>query len=300
MSYPLNLFFMLLLIFSVVSIPKDSSAYYHVPAESEPTVRLKVEADNYDVSKNTSEFSLFSNGDVPAGTDTPYIVPGPKEFVPADAVPANQILQLSIRKPIRADSALSGMLYANLKLQRLIEMYGELQRNASEVLSGLSVPVVETHTPSAGGGSGSGTSLSQKRNELFSAHQSIARRYATAGHYNSRSLSLNGGEPEGVSSGQVETLSTAANRLRADEGDSQEGVKARLLSFEEESWISETDPQGSSSSMNGRPMEDASLPWIFEVGLNLVKYLFSHKIEAIILGVIFMGLGMFISSIGRR
>ncbi len=68
------------------------------------------------------------------------IWPPSDKFVPSDLIPCNTQLRLANRQSETVEISLANLVYANLKLKKLLEEHEALQQRTKEILSGLSVP----------------------------------------------------------------------------------------------------------------------------------------------------------------
>ncbi len=275
-------------------LPKAVSAYYYIPDEPALVVRLKVDATVCSTNDFTPDFAVYAEDDLSTSDEALYIVPHSSQYVAADVVAANLSLYLSMQKPIRTDSALSSVLYANLKLIQLLELYENLQKRAADLLSGFPAPTVESNLLPAANDMKSAGSVSQKSETLKAGYNSIARQF------NSQSINSSSGQVEKVSSVHTETLSAVLNRIRLSESTSTDATESRLLLVggEAASSVKGTDGQGS-ISLSDRSVGDTSLNRFFEVGIKIVMYFLSHKMEAVFFLGVLVVLIMLFSSVRR-
>ena len=81
------------------------------------------------------------------------ILPYSHNFVPTDILDPNVLLSLKIRSPIKPEDSLANLLYADLKLKRLIEERKALQKRSQQLLANLGLHYIQLNPDLSGKGS---------------------------------------------------------------------------------------------------------------------------------------------------
>jgi hypothetical protein len=78
------------------------------------------------------KFALYDNFSYPLepNSQLPFITPYTKEFVPADIIPANLPVNDFFRKNLMVEDQIANLLYANLRMKKLLEEYYQVQESA--------------------------------------------------------------------------------------------------------------------------------------------------------------------------
>jgi hypothetical protein len=237
-------------------------------------------------------FNLFTKQD---GTN-PILLPHSDYFVPADIININiPLFSIFSHPPQQAGDPIANLLYANLKIKKLLEEYAELQERAKELIntSPANLPSGKMHT--AGD---------------ISIQQELAAKQAVISTLNTEKIVhtiQDSSENEASSKTRAAVLSlqqlqqTIENQRQltklAVNNTPQTGkmvVPARQ-NGSKRNFSPQATPQPSNrENRRSSDMGEIKLPLILELPFKIFNYLISHKIQALIIG--FMAL-MFIDII---
>lgn len=90
-------------------------------------------------SQGERRFVIYDNYSysVESGKTLPLLVPLTNEFVPADIIIANIPLTDLFRENLGVEDYVSNLLYANLRLKKMLEEYAHVQKTAYELIHGI-------------------------------------------------------------------------------------------------------------------------------------------------------------------
>ena len=270
-------------------IAYESRAFYHSEDSQGNILQIKQHVSLWNslaIPDNSIHFSLKQN-------KGPMIYPNSGNFVPADLISCNVPLRTGIHHPaIAIESSLANLVYANLRLKKLLEEHEALQKRTREALAGLSVPFFESRLPSLDSTIPE-FSIHRTQNNLEREQSIITRDADMAGIPNTESLASlrvrlgrSEGEPLYIATGprsrrsEQRTLYLSGEPLgeRRDRG-------PNTVATPPESNMEAEEPERPNISdrvrMGGAYDKTLSLPWIIRIPINLVTYLFSHPFEAV-------------------
>ncbi len=267
------------------------SGYYDLPVAKESDLFIQ-ERRHEHWGEGERTFALYDNegAQALASPDAPMIFPRSDRFVPADIIPVNLPLHIALQHSIQIDNTLANLLYANLKLKRLIEEYEALQKNAEALLSDISTPVLDADF-FAKDFQRFG-SLHKTRQELTWSHLTVVRKLRSGS-------AADVPQKEKTTFAHVESLTALVARSK---------TTAELFpekNFNPHMDVAVSDGTAFRNGDEGNRIQtsrsvDTSLPWIFEVALKTIGYLAAHKIEVLVSAAIFMFVIMMLASIRRR
>jgi len=223
----------------------------------------------------------------------PLVCPTSDHFIPADRIAGNIPLRIAIRQPMTVENTLSNLLYANLKLKKLVEEYEALQKESRELLTDLTIPFVDFGFAKPEQIDKTGSIYSKK--EQLAQDSRIVSRFlevSTATTENAVQSGTTGTRPlAGLLDEQKNREASSRDLSESLQSESlQSGPKdLALLLDASQTGLESQDPLSDITQRQSARIlddEEVSLPWIFRFLLNIVQYLFSHKIEALIYGVL--------------
>lgn len=86
--------------------------------------------------QSDGKFVIYDNHTYPvtSGNQIPFISPLTNKFVPADIIIGNLPLTVFFRKNLINEDYLSNLLYANLKMKKILDEYARVQKSAHELI----------------------------------------------------------------------------------------------------------------------------------------------------------------------
>jgi len=205
-----------------------------------------------------------------------------------DKLPVPEIINLSIHQSIAHEFSFDNLLYADLKLVRLIDEYEGLKKRSEAVLEGLDVPFLQRKNEFEMPLYRKEPNIAETADRLFSnSHLAdssemprLHRRNRTNPYLASKSRPAIGGRnfvnrPTVLNSGPVYTLPKKAELPNSNIGtehgqETHVGAESQLIQY------------GAHGNTNW--------PWIVRIPLRLFNYFIQHKIEAIIYFLMICGL----------
>lgn len=270
-------------------------AFYHSNEQSGSSIFQK-ERCYGPWDKGEKVFALYDNLNSPLDklSQGSVVCPRSDQFVPADVFMGNIPLRIAIRQPMTMENSLNALVYANLMVRKLIEEQEAQQERAREVLAGLRVPFMDfrmsflerartqqgvgSYEPSLG--PTSTESLASFGNRLRDTRKEPL-------HLSGRPVSGNAGRrPLYLDSRPVRRTGSG-------------GVVSDVSPPESDIEVSHSEsPQHQKTSL---AYEDRySLPLVLRVPLKIAKYLFSHKIEALVYALLLYFLIIMLKSLRSR
>jgi len=270
-----------------------SHAYYQA-SETPKNTFFQKEKNYVPWGDKERSFALYDNFGHFSARQAPgsLLCPFADEFIPIDEIRWNHPLRISIRRPLSLENSLANMLYANLKLKKLVEEYVALQNRARLIME--AVGEGRRGTRSARNG------LSGIEN--FSVHHRVERLNLETQIMQRNVQSGGGAIQDAITLSNVESLRS----LMARQNRSQSAPLALFLTQQGEEVRERGGVSGEPAnamgpeSLQGGPVEKTPLPWIFQEFLDLLKYFLTHKIEGLLyLSLIFIFLVFLLSARNR-
>lgn len=273
----------LLLLFAVYAVNAD--AYFDLPPPDKKVFRQGER--QFDSMPGADVFVIYPREDssLPGEAGEPILHFRSERFVPADEIPINLPIHLALRRPIDAEHDYENMLYANLKLKRLLEEYHALQMRAKALLDGLG----EGMTAPSQTGKTQGADIPRLQEALKNRIILVSR----GGRILPSAGSRQGHIETDLSSGSLPSF-VAHAQVPDNTGFSLDGRGADMRRD-----LADDAGPAEKKSGAGKDGADISLPWALEMVLKLVSYLMANKIEAVIYGGLIMVLIMGVSALRR-
>ena len=276
----------------IIIAPSPVHSFYHTKDESRPSF-FQRERNYVEWRENGRAFVFYDNLNhfTIKSPQEPLIYPKSNEFVPADELTLNVPIHVTLHYGASTDESLANMIYADLKLKKLIEDYINLQKRARELLS------LPNPSPTQGINfqkvTNENSSLSSRKGQLEREYLDVRR--------NLRLSPSDQQEKERSHLSDAETLVSTYLRERQQIGKSWVSKSQSETKTEEKGTT--VDSLSNSVSEKKIPLvweEKATLPWIFKAFFDTLKYLMSHLIEVLLYGFfLFILLYFFWSMIPR-
>ncbi len=263
----------------------ESNAFYHSDDLQVNFLQIKRQVSSWNSFTVPDNFSQKHH-------KGPMIYPSSGDFVPADLLRCNVPLRTGIHQPtITVKNSLANLVYANLRLKKLLEEHEALQVKTREALAGLSVPFIESGSTSLDSPI-SELSIHMAQNSLEREQRIIARNAGMPGISNTEilaSLRVRLGRPEGeplyIATGPRSRSSEQnALYLLGEPLGERRNRGPNTAATPSEANIETEEPArpnvSARSRMGGAYDKTLSLPWIIRIPITLVTYLFSHPLEA--------------------
>ena len=259
-------------------------------------------------------FALYDNFSYPLepSSQLPFITPQTREFVPADIIPANLPVNDFFRKNLMVEDQIANMLYANLRMRKLLEEYYQVQERAQELFQDMeklgtyyydtTVDVLNeplTLKPDTSPYSSTHTQVVEELKQWMSKSNSDKAVVRSAKSYidNTKDLDSNreaqANGPLTLNSNTNQTYTSQEQRSATPSNPTQEsGRIAGLpnfpkLSHQPDRGITKQDqrqPPPREEAEEGRAYrhtEDTSKPWIEVWAIKTIQYFKENKGEAL-------------------
>ena len=259
--------------------------------------------------KDTGQyFYLLDNFTKSANPGKKKILTRSNNVIPADYIPFNFPLYniFSHQQPNEISTA--NMLYANLRLTKLLEDYERLQKNARELLSDIENSprqVSDIVTSNIGEKAGE-----PKKPSIFKTWQKLKTENKSIGHIATRVSPKTTQQPCLAFGASLPKLKSISENVGATDFPSRNlGTMNHALnipgSSKQYSGQSSQNTQAKAEpnfeqKKRRVTIDDASRSWIGRFFLNLYKYVDKNKIEATILFVIFIMVLNFFAAIFKK
>jgi len=240
-------------------------------------------------------FELFTDKIDPP----PLLLPHSDYFVPADIIDINLPLFGIFSHPAKqVEDPIANLLYANLKIKKILDEYAEIQKRAAELLQDETLTLPEGKMLVKN--DESDENLDEKRGEESSIYQTLHQNLISLATSNPDDVILpTNAEQQNNSQAQTAqaTLFSFLYLQKKTDNPLQTAKLSTNLSPEIDK-ITATGNQSQTPSKYAQQtspvrMEDQtnqysgeiSLPWVLELPLKIFNYLLSHKILALFLGL---------------
>lgn len=293
--------------------PNSSIAYY---PEAEKDFFFIKERSQLVWPQGDRKFAIYDNCSYSLGTGSrlPLITPLSNEFVPADIIIGNLPLTHFFRKNLMIEDYISNLLYANLRLKKLLEEYAQIQKIANELLHDIEQPgsYYDTAINNSDEQETSILSISSSRDskedeqlvmrlkqweaENKRDKDSVRLAYSTAAI-----IQKYGIEDEG----RVVSLSDIFNHMQ---NNTFQTMSYSQINGTVKAMMSEVPKNSDSSSYGekkrrsggGNSYYDVQLPWILAFPLKILRYLTENKLEAFLYFAILLIPGFIITASRSR
>lgn len=225
--------------------------------------------------------------------DQRWVYPYSRFFVPMDQISGNVSLHLVNRRPVTPEFSLARLIYADMKLKKLLDEYRRLQKRSIELLSRPLTPANQPAPPPPVE-SGADSSVFMEKKRIVEDYEIIVNALAHG--------SVHGGEND-VGHADVQNFTPGGWLKEADREErrakfieQQRSLQRGRPVYEEQFAAGDaSDPKTTSLTLNKVPIgralggEESSLPWVLRLPLKFYAYLTNHKRLAIVIGVILIG-----------
>ena len=258
--------------------PLSGQAYYQVN-EKPKDIFFQREKNYVPWGDQEKRFALYDNFNHLSSKQNrgSIVCPYTDAFSPFDEIRWNLPLRISIRQPLSLEYSLANMLYANLKLNKLVEEYMMIQKNAQELIA-----------YSAGPKSKSRGTLSPAQIDGLSIHQRVGRLNIENQNIQRRAVPQAGWAEE-IPLANVESLRSLVNR-REEIAETPLALFLPQSPGEDNKAGSKAENQNTPRSEPLQPIakERTDLPWIFQGFFGIIKYFLANKLEALLYGSVLL------------
>lgn len=253
-------------------IPNTGDTYFQLNDKAKKNyLLLNRYSDSF--GKNNKTFVIFDNLDNFSLNQSHgrILYPLADNFVPADQIDCNFALPISYKHTVTVDDLVAKLLYANLKIKKIVAEYEDVQKRYRELMKDLNIPFLDSK-------------LSIDKNidnkpSIYNDIKSLIQDYSNINDQSLPSLS------SGISTYQKNRSLTPLFR---------ENRKARLNpAFPSHSSTSEKKSRTPVSN------DSTELPWVFMFLTGIIQYLISHKFESALIGFFLYLVILVISSIHK-
>ena len=291
--------------FLITMHPLTIYAFYDTGRDSGNPMLSPSDLDSFD-GKGGQFFVLYDNFKHPTGrySQLPILFPNSDQFISMDYVDYSTPVYNVLQTRKTAKYSLSNLFYANLRLGLIKQEYEALQAKAHELLSEIKVPQKNTDRPALGGRKGYGIPASEKTEEQ-SLHEQLRALKRESNAITQYTLPKSRINNDGKNKA-VRQLSSSAYRIDSSRS-------RRLNENTDPSTIASSSYQGgknpggvrvsqshSRRSIRSSRVPDEPLPIIFALPVDIIQYLLSNKVEALIYGSILFFLVAIATSIRPR
>lgn len=229
----------------------------------------------------------------------PLLLPNSDYFVPADVIDINIPLFGIFSHPVKpAEDPIANLLYANLKIKKLLEEYTEIQKRAAELLQDESIispegKMLVTDNESA-------AALKENKEEESSIYEKLHQKLISLSTSNLNEVNTLDAEQNNNSQASPvqSTLLTFRHLQKKTESPLQTTKLNRYNSPESGKIATAGNPAqppskysqqqaqvGSKPDRNNNYSSEITLPWLLELPFKIFNYLLSHKIQALFIGL---------------
>ena len=265
--------------------PKPELFTMHGVREDAPTSNLK------GVLTVQDNFNLFTKQD---GT-SPILLPHSDYFAAADIIDINIPIFGLFSHPVQqTGDPIANLLYANLRIKKILAEYAEIQERAKDLISNGSTifPIGKINVQDPG----------NIQAELKKKTISLATINADeiTGNKSSQTTSASNQENRGAIL-SFQHLQTKLDNAATTSRDTYTGAqKSKIVTpgpqnhSQTGSQQQTNTPQSVTKHSGSHSYEEVPLPWILELPFRIFNYLLSHKIAALVIGFLLL---MFINLI---
>jgi hypothetical protein len=287
----------LILILLLLTLPQTAKAYW---LENEPEPFSLREREHAPPTEGKMFFTIQDNFEL--FTDKidpgPMLLPHSDYFVPADVIDINLPLFGIFSHPTKtAEDPIANLLYANLKVKKILDEYAEIQKRAAELLQDESINYPEGKM--LVNDDESAENLKKNKEEDNSIYEKLHQKLIGLSTSNLNEVNTREAEHENDSqppSVQVTLLSfqhlqkKTKNPLQTAKSSSNDSSEiAKMAPTGNHSQKPSTYAQQSSPArmqeQNNQYSGEITLPWILELPFKIFNYLLSHKIQALFIGL---------------
>lgn len=261
-------------------LPKATFAYY---PEIEKDFFFVKERSYSDWPQGERRFVIYDNYSysLESGTKLPFISPLTNEFVPADIIIGNIPLTDFFRENLGVQDHLANLLYADLRLKKILEEYAQVQKSAYELIHGIekSGPYDYKNTLNVASDQSTGISAPLSPSESAEVYKKILNLQKWKGKSNKEK--------------NVARRASLAVVAPQQQGGNHQGTAASVLSFtnykqSQLPQVRDYYPNYDSQSPASKPSRgresynyDIQLPWFLSYPMKTFNYLMRNKAEAI-------------------
>jgi hypothetical protein len=303
MSYQLTK--LLVLTILLLTLPQTANAYW---LESEPEPFSLREREHAPPTKGEMFFTIQDNFEL--FTDKiepgPMLLPHSDYFVPADIIDINLPLFGIFSHPAKsAEDPIANLLYANLKIKKILDEYNEIQERAQKLLQddsgNLSIGKMQVNANEENSGNLAKDDKEKKLSIYKELHQKLIS-LSTANLSDAPDpVATPDGAPEIQTAQAPVSVFSFLHLQKQTEGplktakltsyNSTESGKiatsenpAQTTSKYSQQQAQETSQQNQHSKYSG----ETSLPWLLDLPFKIFSYFLAHKIQALF--ILFFGL----------
>ncbi len=289
----------------VLMVTKSGFAYYDI-SDTKDKFHFKYERTASKWGKGERTFVLYDN--FSHFSKTLYmeqlIFPNSDNFIPADQIPFNIPLRIIIRKSWTVDNAMANLLYANLKLKKLLDEYEALHKQSFKVIqeSKTNKATVKFFTQNIN----SAPSVHNRWKKLTRSRRSSEtknRPLATLPSIKESSVQVDNRSEE-IIVAKTEGEHIELKQQNIIKGNSGAVLENNRISVPKYAHNQNSGAKSSDVSNEQRPKRiqrnDASQPWLVHFFSNIVKYTIENKLESFIYLICFLLISSVLSSVFRR
>jgi hypothetical protein len=223
----------------------------------------------------------------------PLIFPHTNTIVPADLIPCDMPLYAFLRRGEISGDPISEMLYANLKLKKLIEEYISLREKSRELLEGLEVSSVSADIPIIELFKNirlKSTHDIEKTVSIYSRLKRLSRETGDTAAHHAQLLAVSDKEKNAAVLAKLGSLVSSQRFQPASEWMRHEYLSDETDWKDGASDVSLTGKQDIKTSRSGEPREKGNATYtydqnslllrILDIPGNVLKYVASNKIKS--------------------
>jgi hypothetical protein len=290
---------LLLLTFLLLTITQTANAYW---LESTPEPFSLREREHALPSKEKmfftiqDNFAFFTEG----GATAPLLLPNTDYFVPADIVPINIPVFGTFSHPAeQLADPLANILYANLKIKKLLAEYADIQKRAQLLLD--EEPAA---FPSEKMYAAQPFSVEQNLEQIYFSLSSVDETLITETENDQKSKESTDDTEKKESLLAFHHLNQKISGQQIPSGNSAAAsekigkVETQAIANQSDTTYSNKFAPSTVPSQSGTYQDSITLPWILELPFKIFSYLLEHKITALVIG--FLSLMLFNFIFGSR
>jgi len=240
-------------------------------------------------------FNLFTRQD----GSSPLLLPQTDYFLPVDILKSNLPLFRTFQQPIKlAEDPIANLLYANLKIKKILDDYTKVQKRAIELLNGSiqTAPLGKMNTQLSQ--NTSKLSIEQEINQLYRSIATLPS-YFTIYHapnlnYMNQAVDI---QKDSYADNQIQNQSNSQRTVTSNRMPTElpigkisgSSITNRIIQGHQNQSLPTNNREAQETAT-----EKADLPWILNLPTIIFNYFFNNKAETLILSFGFL---MFINLI---